>query len=76
MNQGPTKNVSILQEGGSTLVPPTKPVFRVILLHTERFEQIKLCSAVHSNNITVEVFVTIVRTLGPMGDFRTNKSKV
>ena len=33
--QGPRKNESILQERGSTHVPPTQPVFRVILLHTE-----------------------------------------
>ena len=33
----PRKNVLILQEGGSTPVPPTPPVIRVVLLHTEQF---------------------------------------
>ena len=31
------KNVFILQEGGFTHVPPTQPVFRPVLLHTEAF---------------------------------------
>ena len=34
-SQGPKKNVFILQEGVSTHAPPTQPVIRVVLLHTE-----------------------------------------
>ena len=34
---GPIKNVPVFQEGGSTPAPPTLPVIRVVLLHTERF---------------------------------------
>ena len=33
------KNVPVFQEGGSTLAPLTPPVIRVVLLHTERFEE-------------------------------------
>ena len=33
----PRKNVSVFQEGGSTPAPPTPPVIRVVLLHTESF---------------------------------------
>ena len=31
------KNVSILQEGGFTHIPPTQPVIRVVLLQSEAF---------------------------------------
>ena len=37
-SQGPKKKVPVLQEeGGSIPAPPTPPVIRVVLLHTERF---------------------------------------
>ena len=46
------KNVPILQVGGSTPAPPTLPVIRVVLLHTERIIQYYLSS-------TVRIYSTI-----------------
>ena len=43
-----TKNVPILQVGGSSLAPPIPPVFRVVLLHKWRFVQSFNSPTVHN----------------------------
>ena len=49
-NQGHKKNVLILQVGGSVAAPPTQPVIRIVLLHTEQIVQSYLSSSVLSKD--------------------------
>ena len=41
------KNIPILQVGGSSPAPPTLPVIRVVLLHTEQIVQRHFSSVVY-----------------------------
>ena len=62
-SQRPKKNLPIFQEGGSTPVPPTHPVIRVVLLHTEQIVQRFLGSTVlHAHGIQMLIALAVKKT--------------
>ena len=59
-SQGPGKNVFVFRGGGSTLTPPTPPVVRLVLLHTEPVVQ-DLCPGTVHMSIIFDTFLKFYR---------------